>query len=437
MHLLLALFLAPAAHAGGYYYADSGIVASGRGNAVVAGADDYFAQLYNPAALMNVDAPTFSLGATSVRQAITFSRLDEDGTFQEPVSNDPAGFYIPELGFAMPLGEKLALAVGSTTPFTPDYLYDSHGPQRYTVSSATLRQAWIGPSLAYQATPWLAVGAGVSWNFLTVNQHLSVTTTGKDEPTNDVGVDVSLKDMDNLHGNIGLLFTPAEGVKVGLSYLPGATFDLTGPMTLDFSEHVFWTAGIIDAETYTDDEVRMQMKLPGIARLGVSVQPIEGLEVEVDGSWEQWSRLEEIVIEGVEITMHTALGDQTAPESFNLPAGFQDAYSLRLGAEYDVAELLSVRGGAMYESPAIQPQYIGVSLVDTGKVKLTGGATLKLLDGHLNLIGAVGYTAFGTQEVRDSVLTQSNAMGDEALTVGNGDYSSHGLTAGLGAAYRF
>ena len=63
-----ALLLPAAAQAGGYYYSDSGIVATGRGGAWVAGADTQFAQHYNPAGLIRVREPTFNLGWSGVAQ---------------------------------------------------------------------------------------------------------------------------------------------------------------------------------------------------------------------------------------------------------------------------------------------------------------------------------------------------------------------------------
>ena len=59
---LLALLMSAPAQASGYYYSDSGIVATGRGGAWVAIADTRFAQRYNPAGLIRSDKPTFNIG---------------------------------------------------------------------------------------------------------------------------------------------------------------------------------------------------------------------------------------------------------------------------------------------------------------------------------------------------------------------------------------
>ena len=68
--LLAALALLPAsALASGYYYSDSGIVATGRGGAWIAGADTQFAQFHNPAGLIRIDKPTINLGWSGVQQA--------------------------------------------------------------------------------------------------------------------------------------------------------------------------------------------------------------------------------------------------------------------------------------------------------------------------------------------------------------------------------
>ena len=73
--LLCVLGLSPTAEGAGYYFSDSGIVSTGRGGAWIAGADNQFAQLHNPAGLIHVDAPTVNIGMSFVQQRTTFTPL--------------------------------------------------------------------------------------------------------------------------------------------------------------------------------------------------------------------------------------------------------------------------------------------------------------------------------------------------------------------------
>ena len=115
--LTLALLGTTDAHAGGYYYSDSGIVALGRGGAWVAGANTQFAQYYNPAGLLKVPAPTVTVGYSGVQQHVRFTRTDADGTTYPTSENLAKPYSVPELGFASPIGERFAVAFGFTSPF--------------------------------------------------------------------------------------------------------------------------------------------------------------------------------------------------------------------------------------------------------------------------------------------------------------------------------
>ena len=103
--LALLTFLAPAAHAGGYYFSDIGVRAFSRGGAFVAGADDLTALYYNPAALTRMGRGTLTLSVAGVDQAIMFDRLDYPGEGPEgtdlitdPIGNDAPAYAIPHFG---------------------------------------------------------------------------------------------------------------------------------------------------------------------------------------------------------------------------------------------------------------------------------------------------------------------------------------------------
>ncbi len=435
---MIALLLSIAgALASGFYFPDAGVVAAGRGGAFTAGADNQFAQYYNPAGLVRIDAPTLHLGGVSVRQDVSFSRLAEDGTLMEPAVNDPPFFPIPEIGFATPLvQDKLVLAVGFYSPVTSMYDYDREGPQRYTILEAQLWQGWVGPSLAWRPLSWLMVGAGVSYNFFHVGQGITVTTSGQDNPAHDVDVLVDVWDLNNVHGNAGVIVEPLEQVSIGVSVQPPGQFTASGAGSLDFSGHAL--EDTLHQSVWDDPDVTMGMRLPLVLRTGVAVRPVEALEVEVDWVYEAWSQLDEIKVTDVDVVVTSDFMEQPVQETFDLPATFRDSWSLRLGAEYDLGQVASFRLGGMYDRSAFHPTNVSVALMDTDKLQVGAGATVKLLGDRLWLDGVFSWVYYTPLEMRESAVPQINAWNeDDVMIVGDGDYSSTGLMVGLGLRYRF
>ena len=127
--LVLAL-LTSNAWSAGYFYPDSGIVANGRGCAFVAGADNQFAQYYNPAGLVRMKYTTVNVGSSMVKQFVNFERTDAMGQPGSSIQNEGQWFAIPEFGIAGPINDQFAYAFGMTSGFAPDYDYPADGPQR-------------------------------------------------------------------------------------------------------------------------------------------------------------------------------------------------------------------------------------------------------------------------------------------------------------------
>lgn len=450
--LLTALaFASPSvARAGGYYYADSGIEALGRGGAWVAGADTQFAQWYNPAGLIRVDAPTVNVGWSGVQQHISFARQAEDGTLFDPVKNQAKPFNVPQLGFATPLGDDLALAVGLYTPFAPSSLYDEEGPQRYSVKDTTILQGSVGPSLAWRPRflPQIVLGGGLNWQFLSVYQALDITVTGTDDPSGDVAIELGVQDFVAFGANAGILIEPVEQLSIGFSVIPPMSFDGKGYAGIDFTGNSL--ESFLATSVYEDPEVVATIELPLVVRGGVAVRPVPALELELAAVWQRWSTVDDIVVTDVRVDIdanESPLLDALLPaeervvdDDFVIPQNFRDSVSLRLGGEYAFSDVWTWRLGGAWENAALPPQYLDVTLVDTPKVQLGTGASASLLDARLRFDAAFAWLFFQPTSVRDSVRLQTDAgvFDDvEPLVVGNGDYRAHGWIVGLQASWAF
>ena len=245
----MLVLVASAAHAGGYFYSDSGIVATGRGGAFVAGADNQFAQYYNPAGLIRVEHPTVNVGWSGVQQHVTFRRQKPDGGFYRPVENQAGPFDVPEAGFVTPIGDRVAVAVGFYSPFAPSSLYPEEGPQRYSIKDTLIYQFVVGPSAAFRLHDKLTLGVGLQWTYLQVGETVDVTLTGTDDPAGDVAVEARVQDPFTFNANAGLLFDPHEAVSVGLALQPPTEFSARGSGALDFTGTLL--SGLLDAVSYT------------------------------------------------------------------------------------------------------------------------------------------------------------------------------------------
>jgi long-chain fatty acid transport protein len=454
--LSIVLAFVGSAHAGGYYYPDSGVIANGRGCAMAAGADGQFAQYYNPAGLVRMKRPTLNIGYSAIKQAVTFDRWEDpppgevDGQIVDPepffyptAKNEGGRFGVPELGFATPIGKNFGFAFGFTSGFAPDYVFDAAGPQRYTIIDNLIWNFQIGPSLAWRPVPAVSIGLGLQWQVLRVNENLKVTTSGSDDPAGDVNVVARVWDKFTPGFNAGVIVEPVPQLSIGVSVQPATKYKARGDGKLDFTD--WGSAQYLDKPVWTDDDIGLNLDIPTFLRTGVAVRPVDGLELEADFDYETWSSLADITVTDIDVVVtgpglicNPDSGGCPVADTIALPAGFQDAFSVRLGAEYAIGEIAHVRAGGFYESSSLDVQSVSVALVDTPKFMEGAGASLYLLKDH-NLVidGYASFIEYKNLEIRDSTVSQINVYGGGESIVGNGDIKSFGSAFGGAVRWQF
>jgi long-chain fatty acid transport protein len=466
---LLSLILATLStgHAAGYFYPDVGVSALGRGGANVAGADDLSALWYNPAALRRIRGPRVDLDFTGIAHSVGFQRasdvmLDENGEevlqTYESVENTAPPFLVPAFGFAHDFGlEKTTFALGLNSPMAaPVHTYDDAGPQRYNLVSSEMIQVAVGPAVAHEVTDWLTLGLQVTGNLLRIKQdmdiHMFIPLSGFDiaplgDPAGDVGFDIAAQDSFLLSANAGLLIEPeSELWAFGLSFRPPTTYTAEGTIVADFSNHFLYASEDPSKKIIYDDSASSDMQvivnMPMVVKAGFLVRPMEGLEIEADFVWEGWSVNEALVVEGVNFLVDTTIQPVEIATDVELPAGFQDAWSVRVGGQYALNDSYSLRAGVLFETSAVPSSALGLGQIDMDKIGY-GTGLVWAMNKAISLDVSFGQLFFETSEVTDSAneVVMVNAISGEVLEdgfiVGNGIYSSRVTMGGLGLSWTF
>ena len=478
LSFLLALSLPSEGAA--YYFVDAGTRGMARGGAYVAGNEDLTAQYYNPAALINLDSGQVMLNFSLVSQKADFQRmeLDESGGVArkfESVDNIASAMRIPSFGIAHHFGlPDTMFAVGLHPPYAPDKTYTAEGAQRYTLIDAKTTQFYAGISGAHQLTDWLTIGAGLLWNMTWARQSLAlnVCNAGKPEDPDgceesdpaltDLQLSMKMLDKGKLTGNVGVLITPHEQWAIGLSVMPPIDVEGRGHIEAKFSDD-HWLRALLESGETRDDEIRVQMKLPLVIRSGVQFKPEETLAIEFAAVYEHWSRSDETRIEDVRapLTLNST-ATAFAPEGFDpevpitgpvvIPQDYRNSVSYRLGTEWDAKPWITLRSGVYYEASAIPDKSLGVSLMDGNKIGYGVGATYSPSGLPLSFDIALSQAFLGTNEIRNSQLTQLTVpidptpalVGEPVATtiesgrvVGNGDLTSRLTMLSAGITWTF
>jgi hypothetical protein len=176
------------------------------------------------------------------------------------------------------------------------------------------------------------------------------------------------------------------------------------------------------------EDVTVYLNTATTIRAGVGLRLPYRLELEVDIWIELWephesilTEVHDVVLRDVEGGLDIAFGD------IELPQRWETSYGGALGLEWAaVADRLSLRLGASYDSSAIPDQTLSVAWFDSHKIGLFLGLTVEVWRFAFDL--GYGHLFFFSREVDDSVVRQINPLEpqEEQLytIVGNGTYRS-------------
>lgn len=462
-----AVCAAPEASASGLYFTDRGVRPMGRAGAFVAGADDLGAVWYNPAGVADA-GNAILVDASWLQFSVDYTRVlsipSADNVVTHPSDPTVHGgspvLPLPTVAGSIVLDKqgKFTLAGGVLAPYIalasyPLTVTDASGhtvasPARYTLSSfdgslLALPGAWI----AYKPIEELRFGLGMMALIGWFQAGVTFSACPQDrllcapeQPEYDAAAQMRVGPIfaPSLMG--GMTWVPAKLLRFGLSgQLPmvinsEATFKVRMPSAAEF-----------DHASEDGDRAHVRFVLPGVVRAGVEVRPVGGLRAEFAYVHEFWSAHQSIdaVPEGITIDGVTGLPQKLAVPPIQIPRGFQDSDSFRVGGEYHFAigdYELDARAGVAYETTAIPAPYLSLSSLDFEKWIASFGGSV-YIGPHWRFDAVVAHVvAKNTYVDPDTAkIPRINPLPGSAPfeSVNGGYYSASANVIGVGLNYKF
>lgn len=421
------------------------------------------------------------------QDTVPLSRQPDDGAVHSSTGAFPAAFLGAAYGIPLSGGKHtLAIAAGFYAPPalgryvypSPDYSegnFDPEtgtfkvdpriaAPQRYNLISSDIFVAYPSIAVAYRHADWLSLGATFQYVMFSIDETIALTdaipalyqanpaekpgcdvtvplTCGPDrmreeDPAYDSTVRLQATGGATFTGVFGFLVKPHERVRIGGSYRPGFRVGADGKVSFQPSRLAQRLGVVVEGDAAT-----LKLDFPHQARLGVAVSVLEGLDVEVDGTYEGWSSLDKYTITPRNVRI-SALGSVTELQPIVITKHWVDAWSVRLGAEYKLPLALPwklgirLRAGALYESSAVPLEYTSIDFPNWERVMETVGFSIDR--DPIELAFSMGFLQQPTREVTNSQLTAVSTASDlKPFPVGNGTYDSNYTIAWLGLRAHF
>lgn len=272
----------------------------------------------------------------------------------------------PGIYYARTLNDKWAVGFAFTVPFATSSDYGDDWIGRYHAVETQVTAFDINPSFAYRVNDKVSLGGGLSVQvataLLTSKLDSGATCLGiasqagipvtsctdiglfPNDPTIDTDVELDGSGT-QLTFNLGALFKPRDGTKIGLTYRHGANHSLEGDAVFTATPALdgFLAAFPEESRALQSTGTTISADLPAVFDVSIAQQATEQLELLATLKWTQWSSFDEL----------TSAFDNPAQPDSGIAFNWEDAVMISGGANFTVNEKLTLRAGLAYDQSPI------------------------------------------------------------------------------------
>jgi long-chain fatty acid transport protein len=418
--VVLAVALVPGAlRAGGLEVPDNGTRAVGRGGAYAAAVAEPSALYYNPAALSLIEGFAVTLNANLWFYDLSFQRApfsvelipglqttipfaeaeNRDALFPAPMLFVSYDFGLDDWGFG--LGVYGPSAIGRRDFGGPSLDALAQVPARdetrrdwghgYLAEATDILLVYYSLAAAYDFGP-VQVGLTLQLAHMITTFTNAVDGGGVFDPQSNADEAPSLYTRTRLEvsglaptGILAVRVQPIRPLTFALSYRPRIALEGDGDLFVTFP------TALANEVSLTDRAATLSLTLPHVLRFGVRWAFLDGdvevADLELDLVYEAWSQLESFRVDPQGELAIAFLGETRALPRIEIPKGYDDTLSVRLGGDVRLTDALRLRAGAFYEGAAngrffeqgtTRPAYANLDFTPFRRVGLSLGASYEL-----------------------------------------------------------
>lgn len=384
----VASAFASQAYAAGFQLTEQSSLGLGRAyaGAGIVG-DDLSAVHYNPAGMTLLPGANFQAGVVYIDTNLEFEgnhpNCSENGRYGKG-QGIPAGY------FTRQISEDVWFGMGLTVPFGMGTGYNKNWEHADRGTDSTILTFDINPNLAWKINEFVSIGAGVSFQY-------AEAKLGMDVPGTSIHARIKADSWDFGY-NLGIMISPTDKLRFGLSYRSAIEHDAEG--TLDLSGIPAVIFPVSNASLGSSATV----KTPDTVMLTATWEATQDLRLSGLIRWANWSNFETLTI-----STPTLAGTMVG-STMQVHNNWEDTWLFSLGADYRLNNEWTIRGGIAYEMDAIDDQKTRMAVIpDTDRLWLAFGASYKYSDSLQFDVGAAWLTGVGNTDLYD---TQGEKVGE-------------------------
>ena len=353
MTTALLLALQGASMAGGYEVSLHGHKQIGMGLIGTSLNLDASASFYNPGALaMMEERISIQAGMSGIFGHTTF-QMEHPSVYQAATDNPigtPFYFYA-----AARITDRLAAGLAVNTPYGNSLAWEDGWAGRFLIQDISLRAITVQPTVSYQLTEYLSVGAGLVYAFGAVDMNRALPL---EDDRHEGSVNIK-GDTGNFGFNAGVLYAGSGGLNIGLSYR--SRID----MEVDDARATFSVPLSLESLFPPQNRAAVTLPLPANLDFGLSYQFTPELMLGMALHYVFWDVYESL---DFDFDINTpALSDSNSPREYS------NSLIVRLGGQYKINESLYVRAGGYFDPSPVNDEYFSPETPSLDNLAFTTG----------------------------------------------------------------
>ena len=403
--VLLLVFSVEAMFAGGFQIPLQGQKQAGMASIGTAMADDASVLFYNPGGLSFTKHSQISASAWLVFPNIQFM---QEGTNQlYTIKKSPLVPFTFYASYSPKATDNWKVGVGVYTPYGAIIEWPSAWGGQYVLQHANLTMINIQPTFSYKIANKVGIGAGFVYSLGSVDLVRGVPL----QDTSGVTGSAELKGKASAYGfNVGIYYDISKKFSIGASYHHKLTYS-PKKGTAHFS--------VPNAlkDSFPDNTISTNLTIPYSLNGGITYRPTPKVTMSFDVNYVGWSAFDDIKI-------HFAKTN-TVVTDIDLPRHFKNSFTFRLGGQYAINRMVTIRGGTFVDLTPVPDGYVPPEIPDANKFGGSLGMTASF--GHFSMDVSLAYV---------ESLARQESQAQNYANLG-GIYKSNGVVVGVGINYSF
>lgn len=314
---------------------------------------------FNPAGLSKLSGTEFIFGSHLILPNAQFASTSSTDITGRPLTGNNSGnageiALIPNVYFSTDITEKLRIGLGVNAPFGLATDYNKNWQGRYDTITSDLLTVNLNPSFSYAINDWFSIGAGVNFQYIDFRfsnaidfgtlcfgalDSQSCGTLGLLPQAADGRAKLKGDDW-SVGYNIGLMFEPIQGTRLGLAYRSKISHTLRGTAEFNVPQVA---SPLLASGAFKNTRVHGRVDMPETISFGAFHQLNDNWAIMANVTWTRWNRFKVIRFEF----------DNPAQAQTSIEQKWENSFHYALGASYKANQNWTFRLGTAYDETPI------------------------------------------------------------------------------------